>query len=56
MPAVATPVEDEMPGFYRLEFNLSPDLLGAGDQPIVVILTSGQTSRLDDTAPRIFIF
>jgi 2-keto-4-pentenoate hydratase/2-oxohepta-3-ene-1,7-dioic acid hydratase in catechol pathway len=43
------------PGVYSIDFTLPPQLLGAGDVPIVVIVTAnGVTfqSRLDDTAPR----
>lgn len=46
------------PGVYTVDFTLPPDLAGAGDQPIVVsVLVNGivYSSRLDDTAPRIFI-
>ena len=51
-------VATEMPGFQRLDVQIPPDLAGAGDVPIVVIVTiSGQTftSRVEDTAPHIFI-
>jgi uncharacterized protein (TIGR03437 family) len=46
------------PGVYTVDFTLPPELAGAGDQPIVVSVTvNGVTfsSRLDDTAPRLFI-
>ena len=46
------------PGVYTIDFLLPQSLSGAGDQPIVVTVTSGTTtftSRLDDTAPRIWI-
>jgi uncharacterized protein (TIGR03437 family) len=46
------------PGVYTIDFQLPQSLSGAGDQPIVVTVTSGTTtftSRLDDTAPRISI-
>ena len=46
------------PGVYTIDFQLPQSLAGAGDQPIVVTVTSGTTtftSRLDDTAPRISI-
>jgi hypothetical protein len=51
-------VATEMPGFQRIDVQIPQDLAGAGDVPIVVIITvSGQTftSRVEDTAPRIFI-
>ena len=46
------------PGVYTIDFTLPPEIAGAGDQPIVVsVLVNGivYTSRLDDTAPRLFI-
>ena len=46
------------PGVYTIDFQLPQSLSGAGDQPIIVTVTSGTTtftSRLDDTAPRIAI-
>ncbi|HEX6124656.1 MAG TPA: hypothetical protein VFZ23_04720, partial [Pyrinomonadaceae bacterium] len=46
------------PGVYTVDFRLPAALNMAGDQPIVVSVTAGGTtfsSRLDDTAPRIFI-
>jgi uncharacterized protein (TIGR03437 family) len=51
-------VRTEMPGFYRIDVQLPATLAGAGDVPVVVTITAGGTtftSRLDDTAPRIFI-
>jgi hypothetical protein len=48
----------EEPGVYYVDFEISPELLGLGDAPIVVTIglgTSAPMSRLDDTAPRIFI-
>lgn len=47
-----------MPGFYQVDVTLPAALDGAGDVPVVVTVTvGGQTfsSRLEDTAPRIFI-
>ena len=46
------------PGVYTIDFTLPASLTGAGDQPIIVTATVGGTafqSRLDDTAPRLFI-
>jgi hypothetical protein len=46
------------PGIYTFDFTLSPDLYGAGDQPIIVTVTvDGVTfsSRLDDTTSRVRI-
>jgi len=46
------------PGVYTVDFTLPPDIAGAGDQPIVVSVIVGgfiYSSRLDDTAPRLFI-
>ncbi|MDQ3062159.1 MAG: hypothetical protein M3R14_04760 [Acidobacteriota bacterium] len=43
------------PGVYSVDFALPPELLGAGDVPIIISVTiNGVTyqSRLDDTAPR----
>lgn len=46
------------PGISAVDFQLPAELKGAGDQPVVVsVLFAGgeYSSRLDDTAPRIFI-
>jgi len=46
------------PGVYTVDFQLPPALNMAGDVPITVIVNVGGTefkSRLDDTAPRLFI-
>jgi hypothetical protein len=46
------------PGVYTIDFDLPASLNMAGDQPIVVEVNVGGTifsSRLQDTAPRIFI-
>jgi Tol biopolymer transport system component/cell division septation protein DedD len=46
------------PGVYTIDFQLPAALAGAGDQPIIVFVTLGGvtfSSRLDDTAPRLFI-
>jgi hypothetical protein len=46
------------PGVYTVDFTLPPELDQAGDQPIILTVTAGGTifqSRLDDTAPRLFI-
>lgn len=46
------------PGVYSIDFTLPPEFAGRGDQPIVVIVNIGGVlyqSRLEDTAPRIFI-
>ncbi len=47
------------PGVYTFDFLLPATLQGAGDQPIVVIVTLSNgdtfTSRLDDTSARVFI-
>ena len=57
--AIATSVPTlTEPGVYTVDFTMPTALNGAGDQPIVVTVTiNGVTfqSRLDDTAPRIFI-
>jgi uncharacterized protein (TIGR03437 family) len=48
----------EAPGVYTVDFQLPSTLNMAGDQPIVVTVTNSSTnfeSRLDDTAPRVFI-
>ena len=57
IPATTLPVQ-RGPGIYSLDFTLPPELNEAGDQPIIFqVVTSTQTyrSRLDDTAPRLFI-
>ena len=46
------------PGEYTVDFTLPPGLDGARDQPIIVTIVVGGVSfdsRLDDTAPRLFI-
>jgi hypothetical protein len=46
------------PGVYTIDFRLPGALNMAGDQPIIVTVTVAGvtfTSRLDDTAPRLFI-
>lgn len=46
------------PGVYTVDFTLPPELRGTGDQPIIVSINVNGTifsSRLDDTAPRVFI-
>jgi len=46
------------PGVYTVDFTLPSELLGAGDQPIIFsAIVNGVVyqSRLDDTAPRLFI-
>ena len=48
----------EAPGVYTIDFDLPPSLNEAGDQPIIVTINAEggpYQSRLDDTAPRIFI-
>ena len=43
------------PGVYSVDFALPPELLGAGDVPIIISVTINSVtyqSRLDDTAPR----
>jgi len=53
--SAAVPVE---PGVYTVDFVLPSTLAGAGDQPIIVTVSAGGvnfSSRLDDTAPRLFI-
>ena len=48
----------EAPGVYTVDFQLPSNLNMAGDQPIVLTVTAGGSnfdSRLDDTAPRVFI-
>ena len=54
---LSDPVEVE-PGVYTIDFLMPAALARAGDQPIVVSVTLGNTifrSRLDDTASRLFI-
>ncbi len=54
IPVPATAVLRE-PGVYSIDFALPPELLGAGDVPIIVTVNVNGTlfqSRLDDTAPR----
>lgn len=46
------------PGFYTLDFELPPALVGAGDQPIVITVRVNGisfSSRLDDTSTKLFI-
>lgn len=46
------------PGVYTFDFELPGALNMAGDQPVIVMVNVGGTifsSRLDDTAPRLFI-
>ncbi len=46
------------PGVYTVDFTLPPELLGAGDKPIIFsAIVNGviYQSRLDDSAPRLFI-
>ena len=46
------------PGVYTIDFTLPPELIGAGDKPIIVNVTFNgvtYTSRLDDSAPRLRI-
>jgi uncharacterized protein (TIGR03437 family) len=46
------------PGVYTVDFTLPANIAGAGDQPIIISVTIGgvtYSSRLDDTAPRLFI-
>jgi hypothetical protein len=55
--AQSSPVLVE-PGVYTIDFALPSALNGAGDQPIVVTVNAGGvnfSSRLDDTAPKLFI-
>lgn len=55
---VLTGAIEREPGVYSIDFTLPPNLLGAGDVPIIISITVGGvtfTSRLDDTAPRLRI-
>jgi uncharacterized protein (TIGR03437 family) len=57
-PNVTTGAVLVEPGVYTVDVTLPPELAGAGDVPVIVSVTVGTvvyTSRLDDTAPRIFI-
>ena len=48
----------EAPGVYTVDFTLPAALNQAGDQPVIIsVFTDGGAydSRLDDTAPRVFI-
>ena len=52
-----THVEVE-PGIFTIDFELPPELEGAGDQPIVITVLSGATifqGRLDSDAPLVRI-
>jgi hypothetical protein len=43
---------------YFLDFSMPTTITGRGDQPVVVTVTVGGVdfvSRLDDTAPKVFI-
>jgi uncharacterized protein (TIGR03437 family) len=54
----ATPVPDELPGYFHVDFRLAPDMAGAGDSPVIVSINVGgvdYVSRVEDTAPRILI-
>jgi len=56
---VSNAVLTEEPGVYYVDFTISNEVLGMGDAPVIVTIRVGSTtfgeSRLDDTAPRIFI-
>ena len=55
---VLTGAIEREPGIYSIDFTLPPNLLGAGDVPIIFSISVGGatfTSRLDDTAPRLRI-
>ena len=46
------------PGVYTIDFAMPTNLIHAGDQPIIVTINVSGTnfnSRLDDTAPRLFL-
>lgn len=51
---VTAPTSSGRPGEYYIDFRLPSELNNAGDVPIVITV-NGQTSRLDDTAPRLRI-
>jgi uncharacterized protein (TIGR03437 family) len=58
IPLNAGAVPDELPGYYRVEFQLIPSMSGQGDSVVVAGITVGGVvyeSRTDDTAPRILI-
>lgn len=58
IPLAAGAVPDELPGYYRVEFQLIPGMSGQGDSVVVASITVGAVvyeSRVDDTAPRILI-
>jgi uncharacterized protein (TIGR03437 family) len=51
-------VPTDMPGFQSIDVQLPADLAGAGDVPVIVIITTGGStfsSRVEDTAPHISI-
>ncbi|HSK74396.1 MAG TPA: hypothetical protein VK892_22035, partial [Pyrinomonadaceae bacterium] len=55
---ILTGAVEREPGVYSIDFTLPSGLNNAGDVPIIVTITVGTqtfTSRLDDTAPRLFI-
>lgn len=55
---ILTGAIEREPGVYSIDFTLPSTLDKAGDVPIIVTITGGSqtfTSRLDDTAPRLFI-
>jgi hypothetical protein len=55
---ILTGAIEREPGVYSIDFALPSTLNNAGDVPIIVTITAGTvtfTSRLDDTAPRLFI-
>jgi uncharacterized protein (TIGR03437 family) len=56
--ATSAAVPAEEPGVYSVDFTMPATLNRAGDQPLVITVTAGTTtftSRLDDTASRVFI-
>jgi uncharacterized protein (TIGR03437 family) len=58
IPATSAAVPAEEPGVYSVDFTMPATLNRAGDQPIIITVTSGTntfSSRLDDTAARLFI-
>jgi hypothetical protein len=56
---ILTAAKQVEPGIFEFDFLLPGSLNGAGDQPVVLITTKGNSapffSRLDDTAPKVRI-
>jgi uncharacterized protein (TIGR03437 family) len=53
--AIVRIVRTDMPGVDEIDVVLPPSLAGAGDVPVIVTITGGNSSRPADTAPQIRI-